>query len=341
MGQVQKDTHKQLTALWKNKKVKVLPTKDKKYVIFSDFHLGNGGAADDFHENEDALIMGLRDYYKNGYTLILLGDVEELWQFDLDEIVKKYNNTVYKEINKFGVARIYRIFGNHDREFGGVVDPIKFKSGSTGTAIEALKMKDASGIVKMLLVHGHQGSTESDKNTWSSRFFVRTFRAVEPIAKFLGLYGEGSATKSQIPSDYERILYNWAKRNKVILLCGHSHRAIFASKSYTDRLQDQIYDLQYEIQQSKDNEKKIKKLLEKITEKNKDMAYEGSKGRAIDPTEKNRRPKPCYFNTGCGLYTDGVTAIEIDNDEIRLVKWNKKNKDVWEEDSLSQLISEL
>ena len=150
MGQDRRQTNRKLTSLWKNEKVKVLPTKDKKYVIFSDLHLGDGGAADDFHENEDALINGLHYYYKNGYTLILLGDIEELWQFDLNVIVEKYNKTIYKEINKFGAARIYRIFGNHDLEFGGIIDPIKLKSGSTGTAVEALKLKDASGIVKKI-----------------------------------------------------------------------------------------------------------------------------------------------------------------------------------------------
>ena len=79
-----------------------------------------------------------------------------------------------------------------------------------------------------------------------SRFFVRLFKLVEPAAKRIGLYGDPSATKSQIPQDYERTLYKWAKAHRVILICGHTHRAIFASKSYAERLQDRITALRSE-----------------------------------------------------------------------------------------------
>jgi hypothetical protein len=40
----------------------------------------------------------------------------------------------------------------------------------------------------------------------------------------------------------------------------------------------------------------------------------------IKPVERAGEPLPCYFNTGCALYTDGITAIEISDREIRLVK---------------------
>jgi hypothetical protein len=42
----------------------------------------------------------------------------------------------------------------------------------------------------------------------------------------------------------------------------------------------------------------------------------------IDAVDPGVEPLPCYFNSGCGLYTDGMTALEIDDDNIRLVKWD-------------------
>ncbi len=318
-------TNKKLTELWQSAKVKELPTKNKKYVIISDLHLGDGSDADDFNGNEKALRTALKKYFEDDYFLILLGDIEEFWQFDFETIVNRYDKSVYSDIRAFGKNRVIRIFGNHDGEWRGYSDPIRNNESLDAAAVEAVKLKDIDGNTKLLLLHGHQGSLEADRNSWSSRFFVRAFKSVEPIAKFLGLYGEGSATKSQIPDDYEKTFYNWAKKNKIIVICGHSHRAIFAAKSYAEKLQEDIYDLQLKIQSETDPEK-IKNILRQIEKINTQLAQENMKGRKIDPADAGGKPKPCYFNTGCGLYTDGITAIEINEDEINLVKWTNNGK---------------
>jgi len=337
----QRDTNRKLDSLLSDTNIKILKTRNKKYALFSDLHLGDGGDADDFHGNEKAMRAALKKYFDENYNIILLGDIEEFWQFDYETVIAKYGNSVYSDIRNFGNTRVIRIYGNHDSEWKGFIDPIKNNGRFSGAAPEAVKMEDINGEVKLLLVHGHQGSVESDKNSWSSRFFVRTFKAVEPIAKFLGLYGEGSATKSQIPDDYEKIFYRWAKKNKMIIICGHSHRAIFASKSYAEQIQNDIYELQTKLQQAP-NMNVVKKLLKEITELNQKLAYEKMKGRQIDPTEKYSIPKPCYFNTGCGLYSDGITAIEIESDAIRLVKWmNNGKKDEFDSGVISEYISKL
>jgi UDP-2,3-diacylglucosamine pyrophosphatase LpxH len=239
-------TWRKLDALWGNKDITVLDTKDKKYAIFSDTHLGNGGEADDFYGNREALINALSFYQKNDFALILLGDIEEFWQFDLEDIVKCYADTIYSKIQAFGVSRVYRIFGNHDREWGGWIDPIKSPGKQMGFADEAIKMRDTDGEVRLLLVHGHQGSIDADKYSWFSRFFVRIYSGIEFMMKYTGVVGHTSATKSQVAKDYERTLYSWAKSRKVMLLCGHSHRAIFASISHSENLSQKITNLQAE-----------------------------------------------------------------------------------------------
>jgi UDP-2,3-diacylglucosamine pyrophosphatase LpxH len=336
-------TWKQLSDLWADNSVKILESRGKKYAIISDTHMGDGGDADDFAGNEAALLSALDHYQKNNYNLILLGDVEELWQFDLSAIVNKYDKTIYAKIREFGDDRVQRIFGNHDYEWGGFEDPSKKKVKKSGLAEEALKMKDRTGKMSILFVHGHQGSIDSDKFSWFSRFFVRTFKIFEPLAKATGLYGHGSATKSRVTRDYERIYYRWAKKNKVVVICGHSHRAIFAARSYADQLRDEIADLKVENSMSgksrktkKANQRKIDRLQDKWDD-------EREKGRTIEPTETMGEPLPCYFNSGCGLYTDGITNLEIDDDKIKLVKWNNETVDgppfvVFNEGSLSEFV---
>ena len=318
---------KQLSKIWADNTVAVLDSAGHKYALFSDIHLGNKSGADDFRKNEQALLRALKYYRDNGYDLLLLGDIEELWQFDLEAIQKKYNDTVYKEMRQFGDDHIQRIFGNHDIEWGSKQDPIRNQPLSAYAAVEALKMKTVDGKTKILMLHGHQGSIESDKNSWISKFGVRLYSYIEPALTKTGIISNPSMTKSEIAKDYERILYQWAMKNKIILICGHSHRAIFESLSYADRLYLKIEKLQGEIhalQHTNISEanKKLKKLEKLLAE----WRYENENNRGIDPTENNRKPKPCYFNTGCALFKEGVTCIEIENDEIRLIKWYRNKK---------------
>lgn len=346
MSQDRKATWKNLDRLWSDPHTKTLNISGNKYAIMSDIHLGDGKDADDFRKNEDALKRALDYYKKNGYKLILLGDIEEFWQFDLHSVKGRYDNTIYKKIRAFKDASVFRVWGNHDSEWRAFDDPATGKQEKSMGAHEALKMRDKDGKECILLLHGHQGSTESDKTSWFSRFWVRLFKSVEAAAKWLKLYGHPAAAKSQIAKDYEQIFYSWGKKNKVILICGHSHRAIFASRSYIEKLEHEIRELQKEVLYDKTlTDKEKNRKIEQIRRKTIELADEERKNRRISPTDPGREPKPCYFNTGCALYTDGITAIEIANDQIRLVRWNRKAKKTepteFDKDKLSDYIDKV
>lgn len=340
MGQDKKVTQKKLKELWESPTVKTLETKNRKYVIISDLHLGDGGAADDFHKNREALIRALRHYKDSGHHLILLGDIEEFWQFDIDQILQEYEKDVYPAIKAFGLNRIHRIFGNHDLDWS-LHDPLRDDS-SNDHAVQALKMKDSAGKVAMLLIHGHQGSTDSDKNSWISRIIVgKVWKPIEPIFAALGIYGHPSATKSQVGTDYERIYYSWAKKNKVIVICGHSHRAIFAAKTLKVKIEDEIASLQHELVNDNLSSKQKDERIQRIDKLSRKLAEEKIKGREIESLDS--KPKPCYFNSGCGLYSDGITVIEIDGNFVRLVKWHRhptggQNSRVFDEGELSRFV---
>lgn len=325
--------------------IKKLPLdSDTKYALFSDLHLGDGGESDIFVHNEKTMILALEYYKENGYSIILLGDIEEMWQFDFFEIYRKYNKSIYELLRKFQEKnKVFRIFGNHDKDWerSSPIDPIFFNESPQYRTPEAIKLGN-----DIFLVHGHQGDKTCDKKIWVSRFLARVLKPYVPHGKALIGYANYSATKSQIPEDREKLYYNWAKDNKVILICGHTHNAIFASKIYYWWLKEQIKQKKSEIKQCSKDKIKLKNLLKEIKDHEKDLIIEELKGRRPSVII-SRREKfiPCYFNTGCGHFRDGITNIEIESGKIRLIKWKKnkslplerKRKVLWKEKSLSEI----
>lgn len=329
MSHNKKETHDRLSqilagSLEKTPKIPYGP--DHKYVVISDLHLGNGGKADNFNQNTETLQSALNHYYDKGYSLILLGDIEEFWQFDLDEIHGFYADTIYESFRKFYKnQRFHRVFGNHDHEWAGLNDPTT--NGGVDWdykhAAEGLKIGD-----HIFLTHGHQGTIESDKNSWFSRFWVRSFRSVEGIAKAFG-YGKRETPASYIPNDHERTFYQWAKKEKKILICGHTHRAIYASLSYFDWLQEEQTDLNNQNKRlnrdNKEDKQQIKKNCRRLHKIVAELSEEKARNRDFETLELDSEAIPCYFNTGCCLYDSGITAIEIEGNQIHLVKWENDN----------------
>lgn len=305
--------YQQLHPLLHSNETPVIPL-NKPLAVMSDIHLGDGGKSDDFRSNLNSMLAALQFYRDNDYRLILAGDVEELWQFDLEEITAEYNHTVYETIRSFGDHRVIRIFGNHDLSWRTLHDPIRNNQVREKPAHEAVLIKRETPSLPILVIHGHQGTDDSDRYSWLSSAVVRIFRKIEPLARLLGLYGHPSSARSQVIKNYERIYYQWAKQNRTMVICGHSHRAIFASLSYAERLQDQIRQLESDAGQYRERLQLLKKELRRESKKN----------RIIQPVEDNGKPLPLYFNCGCALYTDGMTCLELTPTEIRLVKWDSR-----------------
>jgi len=307
-----------LSELWQ-RDLPELPLDTFRYVLVSDLHLGHGGKADDFRRNEATLALALDYYDANRFVLVLLGDTEELWQFDIAEIKARYEESIYRRIRGFAPDRLWRVFGNHDFEWGSPLDPALPDPARTHGVPEGIKLTDVAGRPRILLVHGHQGTHLSDYKSWSSRYWVRMYRKIEPVARFLGLVKNPSLPASPIAKDFERVRYEWAKREGVMLICGHTHRAIFASEPYTVKLRQREAVLAAQLRSDPDNENAAEWRRE-LREIEKSLKNERESKRDIPALEDD--PAPCYFNTGCGLYNGGITAIELDDDEIRLVKWH-------------------
>ncbi len=304
---------------------------ENKFIIISDIHLGNGGGADNFVHNEKILFDCL-DYYKNNrFKLILLGDIEDFWQTNPDAARKRYYCSIYNKMREFGDENIFRIFGNHDIEWGkkssdGKKDPAFNDGRGFGSASEAIKLIDNQGNTIIVLFHGHQGSIESEKFKKFAKPLMWLYgKLIEPILELLHLSNLSSEPNTKIDNNYEQVYYENALKQKVMVIVGHSHYAIFASRCYADTLQKQINDLKLQIQKSVDVHEK-ENLLKKVGLISTELKSEKARKREITPTDPNRDPKPCYFNTGCCLYTYGITCIELKDDTIKLIKWGDGGK---------------
>jgi len=128
-------------------------------------------------------------------------------------------------------------------------------------------------------------------------------------------------------------MYKWsALHNNLLLITGHTHQPVFQSLTLLERLYRQIQAAK------RDNDNKAMDDLQKEIRKREKEFSAVSMDYLI--------MKPSYFNSGCCCFSDGdITGLEIENGNIRLVKWKAENekptRSVLEEISLKELMSAL
>ena len=162
----------------------------ERLIIFSDLHKGARDGADDFLRCERAYDAALGYYLEAGYRLIALGDVEELWECSAPEVIKAYRQTLELEAEFHSDGRYLRFWGNHDDQWRhpDQVDKHLAEFFPDLEVREALKLRLASGGGEaglIFLVHGHQGTLESERFAWFSRLVVRY--VWRPLQRRLGM----------------------------------------------------------------------------------------------------------------------------------------------------------
>ncbi len=151
-------------------------------VVMSDLHRGARDGADDFERAERAYSAALGWYLEERYALWLLGDVEELWENDVKEVVPDAYKHLLKLEREFAEARggpgLRRFWGNHDLDWADEDSRAEhldeYLAGSPveeGLCVEVREDSKRLGII--FFAHGHQGTDSSDRFRGISRFFVR------------------------------------------------------------------------------------------------------------------------------------------------------------------------
>jgi len=321
-----------------------------KFIIFSDQHRGAKNGADDFMNAESNYLAALDYYFQEGFSFISLGDSEELWENSLSS-VKKNNEVSFESEKRFILQkRFYKVFGNHDllwsndplswlylkniygekvKVYEGIIlqlaiGNLQLTTDKKQSETTNLKLSTANCQLQIFLTHGHQGDASSDGN-WFSKFFVARIWA--PLQAFLKINPNTPAYNQDLKTVHNRIMYEWsAQQNNTLLITGHTHQPVFESLTHPEKLYKELL----EAKSSNDNTKiteletKIQSISRRKNKFNQDVLL----------------MKPSYFNSGCCCFSDGdITGIEVTNETISLIKWDKeKGREILETTVLNKLI---
>lgn len=324
-----------------------LDVQNSKIVFFSDAHRGMG-TTDEFKNNKELFARTLSHFYDRGYTLVLVGDMEEGWGYQRDNIpliLDDHRAEIEIEKKFFLDNRYYRIFGNHDDYYRG--RPLVFDATASTrvySSVVFVEKGTAERPISIFVTHGCQGHGLHDagddvaawgvsiKYLWLIETGRKNVRAEPKDAKDM--------EKAQAEyEDHEDLVLDWAFRtpeNKpcTLLICGHTHRPVFESR----------FDPKMVSIVLKDYESGAKKAVSGPFEEDPKVAGQAGAARKEVPTpyermmieklralkdapdaplgaegkKKDRQPiGPTYFNTGCAFFSE-IPCLEISGGHIRM-----------------------
>lgn len=235
------NTDKRLTKAYQNAKVEYFD-KASKYAILSDVHRGDDSVSDEFSRNQHVYLHALDYYYNKDYVYIEAGDGDELWEHKNFKHIRLAHSDVFKVIKKFHDAgRLIMLFGNHNIylkcpefvennyfNFYDEYNQIRVEMLQGVNPVEALVLKNKDSDQEILIVHGHQGDLMNDQFWIISmnllRYFWRFMHVVgfeNPSSPAKNLY-----KRHKVEKNYKK----WIQCHKIMLICGHTHRAKFPKK---------------------------------------------------------------------------------------------------------------
>jgi len=273
---------------------RITMTPGMKLIVLSDMHKGDGSGADDFVQNSLIYCCALEYYLKNGFTCIELGDAEELWESDnFDQIYITHTET-YDLLAKFHdpdpeKTRYIKVWGNHD---------LYWKDHQSIYQAFFPEIQIYEGVLlndTVLMIHGHQADSVCNGiAALISRFFV------DHLWGNLQRGGAKDATtrvatNPGLSNAVDKRLHHWATnpsttntlkgtraggaassgRGINTIIAGHTHRAVFENLSLTE------------------------------------MRLQAFKHKVANATKRSHGRDPCYYNTGCCVYPQGITGLEI------------------------------
>jgi len=223
------------------KNAKRIPLKkNSKFIFFSDCHRGDNSYADDFANNSNIYYHALRNYLKNDFTYIELGDGIELWEnLFFNEIFEAHKNS-FMLLREFHLKKkLHMIWGNHDmtlkseKKSAKLLDTYFDKISGTNKDLltglifnEGIILEPEGFDKNILLIHGHQADFYNYVCWKWSRFLVRVLW--KPL-QVIGIKDPTSPAKNfKELIKVERRLKKWIlANNNQMVISGHTHRPRF------------------------------------------------------------------------------------------------------------------
>jgi UDP-2,3-diacylglucosamine pyrophosphatase LpxH len=234
-------TQERLTEVFAN--ATEIPFDDSdKFILFSDCHRGDNSWADEFTDNHNLFLYALQHYYSKGFTYIEVGDGDELWENQFQDIRQAHAH-VFRQMKAFyDDKRLYLIWGNHDieRQDKKTVERTlhryydrrtkRYESLFEGIkSYEGLILRYSGTNNRIFLVHGHQVDSFNDRY-WRVNWFLHRY-----FWKYVQLFGVRNPAS---PAKYfnrakkvEEKLKKWAHANHQMLIAGHTHSYVFPSSA--------------------------------------------------------------------------------------------------------------
>ena len=213
--------------------------RDSRLILLSDCHRGDGSWKDDFAHNQQVYYHALEYYYDKGFSYLELGDGDEMWELSRFRDIKAEYPHVYELLARFNAdGRLHVLWGNHDdfkkkkhapvKHFASYFHEPSRKQKTLMPSIgfkESLILRYEEHETPILLVHGHQGDFINDQAAALGKFLVRNLWGNLQAAGIKD--PTSSAVNIEKKNKVERRLLTWTAENKVILIAGHTHRAMF------------------------------------------------------------------------------------------------------------------
>ena len=223
------------------KNAKVVPFDDtSRFIFFSDCHRGDNSFADEFANNRNIYFHALKQYFKEGFSYIELGDGDELWEHLHFEPIFEAHKNVFKLLREFHLQqRLHMLWGNHDmvykdpeyveKHLSTYFEPIDASDKELFSGIryhESIILKHKETGQEIFLIHGHQA------DTWNYTFWRWGRFLVRVLWKPLQVWGIADPTSPA--KNYkelirvEKRIKKWILENKLrITVMGHTHRPRF------------------------------------------------------------------------------------------------------------------
>lgn len=285
----------------------------KKWVIFSDLHMGDGSSTDDFKTNSKLFTSALeRHYFEKDFKLFLNGDVEELQRYSIKKIVKYWVH-VFELFSRFAQEdRLIKTIGNHDLELATI------ENKPFGLDIfEGYRLGYKEDDI--FLFHGHQVSKKYQRHNELVGFTLKYF------ANPLGIKNYSVSHSSLKQFKIEKKLYHYSSKRNIISIIGHTHRPLFESLDKMDRLKYKIDQLCREYSEQKGDPFVIKESISAFKNELKKYHKSNENLNVLDLIYNDIFHIPCLFNSGTVIGKRGMTCLEIEDNHVRLVHWFDKN----------------